>query len=161
MPAPGPSPPDASAEARKTGNNGLRPPVADLGTLHPEAASDIIVLHEFMLNRDRLLQGLFGRKLRRNPVRDDLIRRIMIEFARGGHQRVPYYIKAVTVSAAPATIRTELELLMHSGLIELQAELADKRTSLVVPTTKLVNFYNEQMPRLRVEVMRLLVQPPP
>lgn len=130
--------------------------VADFGTLNAQAAEDIAVMQEFLSNRDRIMSSLFGRSLRRNPTRDELLRQIMLQFAQGNRRRIAFYVRACSFQATAPSVRSELDLLVHTDLVELMDEPSDRRATLVAPTTKLVSFYNEQMPRLRNEVLHLL-----
>ena len=136
-------------------------PLAEPGSLHPEVASDIAVLHEFFGNRDRLIARLFGRAVRRNPVRDELLRQVMLQFASGVQRSTSFYIRACSFLATAPSVRSELTLLAHAELIRLCDNTSDKRAKLVAPTAPLVNWYNEHMPSLRREVMALLAAMPP
>ena len=82
----------------------------------------------------------------------------MLQFAQGNRMRIAFYVRACSFQATAPSVRSELDLLAHAGLIELLDEPSDRRATFVVPTTKLVSFYNEQMPRLRREVLRFLGQ---
>ncbi len=130
--------------------------IADFGTLDAQAAQDIALMQEFLSNRDRVMAGLFGKSLRRNPTRDELLRQIMLQFAQGHRRRIAFYVRACSFQATAPSVRSELDLLVHTDLVELLDEPSDRRATLVAATTKLVSFYNDQMPRLRREVLRLV-----
>ena len=136
----------------------MKSQIACHGTLKPEVASAIATLQVFFMNREKLMSKLFGRALRRSAFRDELLRTIMLEFARDQHRRMAFYIRACSSQATAPSVRSELDLLAAAGLIELVREPFDMRATLVMPTTKLVDFYNNQMPRLRDEVYALLLQ---
>ncbi|MBV8817341.1 MAG: hypothetical protein JO022_03225 [Acidobacteriaceae bacterium] len=129
---------------------------AEFGALDPEVAQDIALLREFAANRQRQLNRLLGRNLRHSPLRDELLRLIILSFAASRHQRISFYVRSCAVYATEPSVRIEIEQLASAGLILLTRDRLHSRALLVVPTCKLVRFYNEQMPRLRHEVMSLL-----
>jgi len=130
--------------------------VAEMGTLSQEVADDVGILQEFFRNRDQLMAGLFGSKLRRSPTRDELIRQIVLQFAQGSRRNIAFYAHACSYLATEPSVRSELELLAHKGLVRFIDEPANKRSKVVAPTKRLIQFYNVQMPRLRTEVLALL-----
>jgi hypothetical protein len=133
--------------------------VAPLDSLDPQVAADIIVLREFTMNRERHMAQLFGRKVRRSPARDELLRLITLALSRREHLRVSTYLRICRDFASGPSIRAEIDTLVHAGLVILDRDPAHPRAFLVLPTTKLVTFYNEQLPRLRDEVAQLLQIP--
>lgn len=132
--------------------------IATFGALNAHVAADIAILQEFFSNRDRIMAQLFGRPLRRNPVRDELLRLIMLEFSQENQRRIAFYVRACSCHATAPSIRSELDLLVHADLIRLVDEPYDRRAKSVAPTTKLVSFYNERIPQLRKEVLSLIEQ---
>ena len=132
------------------------PEPADAGSLDPEVASDIRILDEFLRDRDRALGRLMGRRVKPSPVRDTLVRQIILNFAEGRIERIAAYQKSAPAPATKTGIRRDLDLLEATGLIFQRPDPSDARAVLVVPSTKLVQFYNDAMPRLASEIRRLL-----
>ncbi|MBV9655822.1 MAG: hypothetical protein JOZ42_14805 [Acetobacteraceae bacterium] len=129
---------------------------ADFGSLDPEVSRDLAVLQEFAANRERHIAGLFGRTVRADPLRDKLLRVILLAFAEGKHMRVSHFVEECRSHGTPPSVRASINFLVEGGLVQLEPDPSHPRARLVRPTRKLVHFYNEQMPRLREEVARLL-----
>ena len=130
--------------------------IAELGLLTDVVAADVAMLQNFFSARETQMAALFGRKLRRNPVRDELIRLVVLEYAAGRRRRPAYYIKKCASLATAPSIRSELYLLQHVGLIVMVDDVTHAKASLAAPTRKLIDFYNFQMPGLRQTIIELL-----
>ncbi len=130
--------------------------IADVGLLSEDVAADVAMLQNFFATRERQMSALFGKTLRRHPVRDELMRLLILEYAAGRRRRPAHYIKECASLATAPSVRSELHLLEHSGLVKLIDDVSHKGASLVAPTRKLIDFYNDQMPRLREAVLELL-----
>jgi hypothetical protein len=128
---------------------------AEFDTLDAQAAADIGLLREFTLNRERHMARLFGRTVRRSPLRDELLRLVMLNFAQGALERVATYVRACADFATGPSVRSEIETLVSTGVVVLVRDEMHPRAYLVAPTTRVVAFYNEQMPRLRHELLLL------
>lgn len=127
-----------------------RPTPARFGSLEAEAARDVRLLVEFMEAREARMRALFGRQLRPNPTRDDLIRRIVLNFSDQKILSVSEYIRLFASYASAPTIRAEITLLSEAGLVILRGGSA-RRSPKVCPASRLIDFYNHQIPRLRAE----------
>lgn len=112
------------------------------------------MLRKFAINRDRVMSQLFDGPLRRSAARDELLRLILLRFADGHLMRTSYYVKTCANYATPPSIRAELDIISQAGLTVYRRD--DHRSPFVVPSEKLIDFYNFQMPRLRDEVLALL-----
>jgi hypothetical protein len=132
------------------------PQIAELGLLTDIVAADVAMLQSFFSAREAQMATLFGRKLRRNPVRDELIRLVVLEYAAGHRRRPAYYIKKCASLATAPSVRSELHLLQHVGLIVMIRDATHAKASLVAPTQRLIDFYNFQMPGLRQTIIELL-----
>ena len=130
--------------------------MAPFGSLDPEVARDIALLREFAANRHRHMNRLLGRTLRHSPLRDELIRLILLSFATSRHQRLAFYVRACTAYATEPWVRVEVDRLVSEGLIILTRDELHPRALLINPTVKLIEFYNHYMARLRSEVTLLL-----
>lgn len=129
---------------------------AEPGSLDPEVARDVALLRQFAMNRERAMAGLFGRKMRVSPARDELLRLIILAFSEGHCFRTSYYREACSYFESGQAVTREIGVLESCGLVQLQTDPRFVRARIVVPTRKLVDFYNTQMPRLRTAVMSLL-----
>ncbi len=130
--------------------------IADVGLLSEVVASDVAMLQRFFAARERQMSILFGRTLRRHPVRDELMRLLILEYAAGRRRRPAHYIKECASLATAPSVRSELHLLEHAGLVKMIDDDSHQGASLVAPTRKLIDFYNGQMPRLRETILELL-----
>lgn len=130
---------------------------AEWGSLDPEVARDVALLREFTNDRERIMRKLFGRTLRRSAARDEIIRLVVLAFAKGQILRLSSYVRLCAPYATGPSIRSEVELLVQLGLVLLLPDPAHKRANLLAPTKKLIDFYSREMPRLRDEVERLLL----
>ncbi|MGI4942932.1 MAG: hypothetical protein ACRYHQ_20600 [Janthinobacterium lividum] len=129
---------------------------AEPGSLEAEVARDVALLRQFAINRERAMAGMFGRKMRVSPARDELLRLIVVAFSEGHCFRTSYYREACSYFESGQAVAREIGVLESCGLVLLQTDPRFVRARIVVPTRKLVAFYNTQMPRLRTEVMALL-----
>ncbi len=134
---------------------------AEAGSLDAEVARDVALLRQFAINREKAMAGLFGRKLRVSPARDELLRLIVVAFAEGHCFRTSYYREACAYFESGQAVNREIAVLETCGLVVLQTDPRFARARILVPTRRLVAFYNTQMPRLRTEVMALLAGPQP
>lgn len=133
-------------------------PEAEIGSLDAEAGRDLALLQQFALSRERAMNKLFGRRLRGNPARDELLRLIVVAFSEGHCFRTSYYRQSCTYFENGEAVNREIAVLVSSGLVLLRTDPRFARAQIVVPTRRLVAFYNTQMPRLRAQAMALLSQ---
>lgn len=105
-----------------------------------------------MENRERLLGKLFGRTLRRSAARDELLRLIILAFSKGQLLRPSAYVRQCAHYATGPSIRSEIDILVDADLVLLRPDPSHRTAYLVVPTKKLIDFYNREMPRLREEI---------
>lgn len=105
-----------------------------------------------MADREQLLNRLFGRKLRRSAARDELLRSIVLAFSKGQLLRVNTYVRQCAHYATGPSIRREIDTLVDADLVLLKPDPNHRTAHLVVPTEKLIDFYNRVMPRLREQI---------
>ena len=129
---------------------------AEPGSLNLEALADLVVMREFLDNRDRLLEKLYGRKLPRSQLRDNLIRSVVIEFGLGHVRHLMFYQKGLLHFGSRTAIRNEVARLESLGLVTMAIGEDDRRTAEVVPTRKLIEWYSTYMPALYVDVRAFL-----
>lgn len=129
---------------------------AEPGSLNAEALADLVVYQQFIRGRDKALHQLYGKRLPRSILRDELLIIVIIEFGRGKTHQISYYQRCLHELGSSTTIRSELDRLAGLELLILQLGVSDRRTAEVVPAQRLVDWYSNQMPRLRKEVRRFL-----
>jgi hypothetical protein len=139
--------------------NKTAPIPAELGSLDEEVASDVAILRQFMAARERLFSKLFGRILRRSAARDELLRLIILAFSKGHILRTNAYVRQCAHYATGPSIRREIDILADADLVLLEPDPNHRSAYLVVPTKKLIDFYNNEMPRLREEIKNIFSIP--
>ena len=127
------------------------------GSLPAEAQKDLILWIDFNARRDRIMDGLFGVHLPRDPLRDDLVRRVLAEFGAGHERPIAYYVERSASIASASSVRREIELMTKLGIFALAPSLISKRAHSVMPTQKTVDWYAKVMPSLRSEAARMLL----
>jgi hypothetical protein len=125
---------------------------AELGSLDEEVASDVALLRQFMTDRERLFGKLFGRTLRRSAARDEILRLIILAFSKGQLLRASAYVRQCAHYATGPSIRREIDVLVDADLVLLKPDPSHRTAHLIIPTKKLIDFYNREMPRLRDEI---------
>lgn len=128
------------------------------GSLHPEALQDLILLRQFFHARDQALTVLLDASAHRSPLRDELLRRVMIEFGEGRSRRMSFYQDECVFIAGRFATRDEILRLNEFGVLCLINDATHKRAVLVEPSQSLVDWYSNQMPRLRQVLRNLLLQ---
>ena len=129
---------------------------ASPGSLSGEVLSDLRVYREFLADRERAMLGLYGKRLPRSQVRDDLIRAVLVQFGAGQTHNISFYQRTLAHVGSQTAVRMEMSRLVDLGLLLVEAGDGDRRAALVVPTQRLVDWYCTQMPRLYDEVRRFL-----
>jgi len=129
---------------------------APLGTLDSEVARDLQLLRDFIKARERHMHMLFGRTLRHSATRDELMRLIVLAFSTDRILGVSAYIRLCSGYATAPTVRAELSTMEDARLIILEPQNG-RRSALVLPTRKLIDFYNRQLPRLREDFRHALL----
>lgn len=126
------------------------------GTLNDEALEDLITLQGFIEDRYETLQRLIGRRLGRSQLRDELIRMVVIDFGRGVQRNMAAYQRLCLHLGSVSATRGELHLLADVRLFALVVLPDNRRSTLVLPTQRLIDWYSEQMPGL-LEQVQLVV----
>lgn len=134
------------------------PVMAKLGSLDLEVAHDLKLLRDFIEARERHMRRLFGRNVRRSPTRDEILRIVVLAFSECRFLHVSSCIQLCSGYATAPTVRSELALMAEAGLVLFQADAAENRSAYVIPTEKLVEFYNREIPRLREVFQELMLR---
>ena len=124
------------------------------GTLDPGVLADLVALRNFLENRERALEGLFGQSLPRSPLRDELIRTMVIEFGFGRLHTKAHYRRKCAHFGQPADVIAEMERLANNGLAVFLPGGGHHEAWHIAPSQKLVDWYSHQMPRLMTEVQK-------
>lgn len=127
-----------------------QPIAASPGTLDATDLRDIKLIEDCLAWRDTAVERLFGRRRPRNPLRDGIIRRVVIRFGEGALESLAYYQRACTRLGSETAIRREVHLLEDFGLIILRAAQDRKRVIVVVPTQRLLDWYAWSLNDLRM-----------
>ena len=140
-----------SSPSKEKDNQAARP-----GSLNAEILADLQVYREFMDDRDRALVSLYGKRLLRSQLRDDLVRAVLIQFGNDQIRNISFYQKTLSHLGSQSVIRTEVLNLVGFGLFLFRDAPADRRSALVVPTQRLVDWYSTHMPALYDELRRFM-----
>lgn len=122
--------------------------VAPFGKLTPGAAADVQLFQEFFALRDRVFAQMLGRRAKRSPLREELLRHILTQYVAGRTCPISAYQRLSTYHAAWSAVRTEIDMLEYAGLVVLSRSEKDRRETHVFPTQKAIEFYNVEMPKL-------------
>ena len=132
-------------------------PAAKPGSLPAEALSDLKIWLDFNTRRDRIMDALFGLQLPRSPLRDDLVRRVLVEFGDGLSRPVSYYVEKCQAIAGATAVKSEITVLANLGVLLLDPKTPNPSSYCVGPSQRLVDWYAQAMPSLRAEAERLLL----
>lgn len=141
-------------ERKENMAKGTSPP-APFGLLDSAAFRTAVLLEEFFLTRDQALQRGLGRVLKRSPVREQLIRTIILQYAVGLSRHLSFYQEQLADLSGRSSVAAEARLLVDAGLVVLRTDPADKRAQSVLPTVRMIAWYNEETARIREESKRL------
>ena len=130
---------------------------AAFGSLEPRVLVDLRFLRTFLEARDRAFLRLLGRSVHRSHLRDEIVRRLVIEFGDGKLRRISFYQKETAYLGSATNIRDEIENLRLSGLVIITDDPSRKRAKLLRPTQRLVDFYNKEMNSLEADVRLLFL----
>lgn len=120
---------------------------AKLGSASVELCALVVSLQNFYDRRDVLFQELIGRDFGRNRLTEDLVRRIVVQFCRGHVNRVQDWQAAMTDAGSRGSFRASLRLLEAAGVVIIK-EGADRRERLVWPSSRLIYWYEKNIPLL-------------
>lgn len=132
-----------------------QPVPAQPGSLDREVASDLALLRKFVANRERHLEALFGRQTRQSLLRDEVLRLSVVLFGVGRTETVSYYVRKCSNLGTAPSVRYVIRIMEQAGLAILDMGKSSKSPT-VHPTEKLITFYNDRIPRLRDDILRLL-----
>lgn len=121
---------------------------AEDGSLTNLAVRGLALIQEFYIVRDRRIRDLVGRKYRRSPLREELMRQITFAFADRKLLRVVDYQKMLADFGSRSLVRTEIDILYAESIVILRHSQSSERATVVVPTNKLISHFNRQVPDL-------------
>lgn len=98
--------------------------------------------------RDKVFARMLGRHARRSPLRDELLRHILAQYAAGRTCPISAYQRLSMYHAPWSAVRSEIDLLEYARLVVLARSERDRREKHVFPTQMAIDFYNTEMPRL-------------
>ena len=132
-------------------------PDAEPGSVAADVLADLILLREFFANRDLALARLLGSRGGHVRLRDEMLRLAVIEFGQGRTRNLAFFVFECSALGSTSAVRNEIRRLAMFGCLNLRDDVLDTRSTLVVPTEKLVRWYCQQMPRATDEVQRIFV----
>ena len=133
-----------------------RPSAARPGSLSVEAAEDLRLLMLFFERRDQAIAQALKCRVRRNPLKDAIVRRMLVEFGDDHLLQVSDYQHELAHEGSRSAIRHEIGELEGLGALIVTQRGRDRRGRLVTPTQLIVTFYNSALPNLRDDAAKLL-----
>lgn len=121
------------------------------GSLPASAVNDLITLRAFERHRDKLLEQLFGSKMRRSRLREEIIRLAVLEHGLGRSRTTAYYKRECAALGSTTAIRQEIARCVSFQLLILEEDPDDLRAQRVIVTQRLVNWYVSLLPRVNTE----------
>lgn len=129
---------------------------APFGALDPEVATDILNLRDLVLERRASIAKMTGRPSWRDPLRDELLRLVVINHAGRTVGPTTHYYAVCRHYASAPIVRRKIEELVRFGLLTLAPAENDQRSTLVWPTEKLIGAYNSEIPAFRRRVIEMV-----
>jgi hypothetical protein len=124
-------------------------PAAECPACDPLALYMIRALEAFTLLRAKLLrEGLFGRELGTCEVRMALLRMAVLDMAEGRPLTLSRAVRLLRPLGSEKKVRTEAKLMQDIDVFRLEPALDGSRETIVLPTPKLVRYYNNCMPEM-------------
>ncbi len=121
---------------------------AKLGCTSPELCGLLISLQGFFDARDSVLTDLMGGDYGPSRLREDLMRRVVIEFCQGHILRVKDYQELMKNHGSRNSFRADLKLLECVGVLVIKSGDTDRREKLVWPSARMVSWYETKMSQL-------------
>lgn len=129
---------------------------APFGALNPQVAADILRLRDLFLERRAAIARMTGRPSWRDPLRDELLRLVVINHASERVEPATRYYAACRQYGSAPVVRRKIAELMQAGLLTLVPSTSDHRSTEVWPTQKLIDAYNAEIPAFRRKVIEML-----
>jgi hypothetical protein len=130
---------------------------APFGSLDPSVHRDLILVRRFLDDRDKALGGLLGDVIKKSPLRLELVRAILVEFGRGHHAAVGHYQRHAAQLASTFAVRQEIYRLADMRLLITRRLAGDQRTTLVIPTVRLVMGVSRAVPKIASKLERIFL----
>ena len=128
---------------------------ANDNSLSRDAAISLRLLHWFMESREEALAVLMGAHYRPDPLRDELMRSICLFFAEGHVRALAEYQKDLEPRWTAEAVAQALDTLRTVHLVAADGG-ANGAESGIRPTTRLISFYNDTMPKVLDMAKRIL-----
>lgn len=140
---------------KRTAQEGAHAPFE---TLDAHTAAYLAMLDAFLAEREASAARLFGRTMPVSPVRDKLLRMIVLTFSERRIIRLSHYVRSCSRIASAPTVRTELDRMRRAGLIVILADPTHVRGQLIAPTEKLIRFHQAGMDAFRERFARWRIE---
>lgn len=129
---------------------------ANDNSLNREAALSLRLLHWFLESREGAIAELIGPDYRPDPLRDELMRLVCLNFAEGQARSLRQYQDDLISRWTNAAIEEAVDALSSAHLVMSDPKRDVERRGLIWPTKRLVSFYNTQMPELLEVAVKIL-----
>lgn len=129
---------------------------APFGALDPQVASDILCLRDLFLERRVAIAKMTGRPSWRDPLRDELLRLVVINHASGKVEPSTHYYMVCKHYGSTPVVRRKIGEMVRLGLLTLVPSGSDRRSTEVWPTERLISTYNSEIPAFRSKVIEIL-----
>lgn len=127
---------------------------ANDNALSRDAALSLRLLHWFLESREDAIAGLIGDDYRPDPLRDELMRLICLNFAEGSMWRLPDYQKDLGARWTQDAVAVAVAALDAADLVSI--DVHSSTAGLIRPTKRLISFYNKNMPEVFSLAKRIL-----
>ena len=128
---------------------------AKLGSLPSELYVDLGRFRDFAVMREKALTEIMGAPHRGSQLRECILRQMMLAFAEDRILRVSEYQRLCARFASPPAVRTEIGRMESRKVLILQPNKADRRSTEVWPTERIIRWYKDNIPELRRKLFRL------
>jgi len=129
---------------------------ANDNSLNREAALSLRLLHWFLESRESAIAELIGPGYRPDPLRDELMRLVCLNFAEGQARRLLQYQDDLAPRWTHAAVEEAIDALDLAHLIMIDPKISAEKQGLIWPTKRLVSFYNTHMPELLEVAVKIL-----
>jgi hypothetical protein len=111
---------------------------ADPAEIDQAILGDMELVAEWLAYRDGLLNELYGRVLRRRYLREELLRRVMVEFGHGERRSISWYQGALRHMGSATAVAREATLMVSLNVLITHQS---GRSTFLLPTGRLAHHF--------------------
>ena len=134
---------------------------ANDNSLSRDAALSLRLLHWFLESREDAIAELIGADYRPDPLRDELMRLVCLNFAEGQVRRLCDYQTDLAARWTQQSVAAAVDALDTANLVAIEADATGDASGSIRPTRRLVSFYNKNMPEVFALAKTILRGTPP